>query len=234
MVVETKADLTSSFQWDQGDGNVWLYDGAIVTVTKDPEPLNNGIYYLSSSVNYETSSNWIKSGTGTGFGNSLLRYGEIYVSDIAGDCNYNAASASGDFTASFSTDSLLDNVKIECDFYTPLDDTDYNVLVEIISLQDTNLVNFDRTIIQHVIRNKTTNGFELHLTETGQFVQDIQANVRIESTVKGGGDGGGIISPGTSSYALSSSYAETASFAEVSISSSYAETASYVETRFIH
>ena len=37
-----QSDLTSSFQWDQGDGNVWLYDGAIVTVTKDQNHLIMG------------------------------------------------------------------------------------------------------------------------------------------------------------------------------------------------
>ena len=64
-LVETLADLTGATTWN-ASGNVWLYDGAIVSVSNDLDPQNNGIYFLKDADNYDNIDNWVKVGEGTG------------------------------------------------------------------------------------------------------------------------------------------------------------------------
>jgi len=66
-LVGTKADLTGATTWNQS-GQVWLYDGAIVSVGSDPIAENNGIYFLSAATNYTDINSWVKAGTGEGGG----------------------------------------------------------------------------------------------------------------------------------------------------------------------
>lgn len=64
-LVGVKADLTGATTWN-ASGNIWLFDGAIVSVSNDPDPLNNGIYFLKDADNYDDIDNWVKVGEGTG------------------------------------------------------------------------------------------------------------------------------------------------------------------------
>jgi hypothetical protein len=66
-LVGTHADLILPATWC-ASGAVWLYDGAIVVVSSDPTPANNGIYWLCDAVNYTCTCSWIKAGSGTGAG----------------------------------------------------------------------------------------------------------------------------------------------------------------------
>jgi hypothetical protein len=59
--------LTATTTWN-ASGNVWLYDGAIVSVRNDADSNKNGIYYLCDSTNYNLTCSWIKAGTGVGAG----------------------------------------------------------------------------------------------------------------------------------------------------------------------
>jgi len=64
-LVGTKADLTGATTWN-ASGQVWLYDGAIVSVAQDPTIENNGIYFLASASTYTDINSWVKAGTGEG------------------------------------------------------------------------------------------------------------------------------------------------------------------------
>lgn len=66
MTVDTYADLTTPSVWEDSEGLVWLYNGAIVSVSNDPTPSNNGVYYLSDANNYTSNSSWTKIGSATG------------------------------------------------------------------------------------------------------------------------------------------------------------------------
>jgi len=66
-LVGTKADLTGATTWNQS-GDIWLFDGAIVSVGSDPTTDNNGIYFLSDAVNYDNINSWKKADSGTGSG----------------------------------------------------------------------------------------------------------------------------------------------------------------------
>lgn len=63
--VDTYLDLTNPTTWNQS-GEVWLYNGAIVTVANDSDASNNGIYWLCDAANYTNPDSWIKSGVGSG------------------------------------------------------------------------------------------------------------------------------------------------------------------------
>jgi hypothetical protein len=64
-LVGTYADLTLPATWC-ASGQVWLYDGAIVAVSSDVTPSNNGIYFLKDSLNYTNTCSWIKVSSGGG------------------------------------------------------------------------------------------------------------------------------------------------------------------------
>ena len=57
--VGTLADLILPATWEDGDSNIWLYNGAIVSVGDDPISENNGIYFLKDADNYTVMSNWV-------------------------------------------------------------------------------------------------------------------------------------------------------------------------------
>lgn len=59
-LVGTKADLILPATWQDANSNVWLYDGAIVAVSSDSTPANNGVYRLSLATGYTNINNWIK------------------------------------------------------------------------------------------------------------------------------------------------------------------------------
>lgn len=66
-VVNTYADLTDPSTWVDANGNVWLYNGAIVGVANDASTTRNGIYILLDAANYTVGSSWsIASSSGGG------------------------------------------------------------------------------------------------------------------------------------------------------------------------
>lgn len=61
-LVGTYADLTNPSTWEDSEGNIWLYNGAIVSVGDDPTPSNNGIYFLNDASDYTSPQSWIRQG----------------------------------------------------------------------------------------------------------------------------------------------------------------------------
>ncbi|NJO89528.1 MAG: hypothetical protein HC831_11705 [Chloroflexia bacterium] len=61
MVVNNYTDLILPNTWQDGNNNIWLFDGAIVSVANDP---SGGIYYLADADNYDDYASWIPSGIG--------------------------------------------------------------------------------------------------------------------------------------------------------------------------
>lgn len=57
LVVNTYAELTQASTWADTDSKVWLYDGMIVSVTKDSED-KNGVYILTNKDLYNQASSW--------------------------------------------------------------------------------------------------------------------------------------------------------------------------------
>ena len=78
-LVDYKSDLTGATTWNQS-GQIWLYDGAFVSVGKDPVTENRGLYFLLDAANYNDITKWIKIGDGggtiTGGTNGLSVYGK--------------------------------------------------------------------------------------------------------------------------------------------------------------
>ena len=60
MKAECKADLVKPETWRLANGEIWLFDGLIVAVATDVNPLNNGLYMLLSAANYTQESSWMK------------------------------------------------------------------------------------------------------------------------------------------------------------------------------
>jgi hypothetical protein len=67
-VVGSYTDLIDPSTWADGDGNIWLYKGAIVSVADDP---SSGIYFLSDENNYTDYNYWIPAGSNTQVDSSL-------------------------------------------------------------------------------------------------------------------------------------------------------------------
>ena len=106
-----------------------------------------------------------------------MRYGEIQVGDIGSGTSGNVTTI-GDFTTVKHNNSHRSH--FVCTFNTPISNTNYNVLVEKISLND---IENDGDLKSHVVYNKSTTGFTISQDESESTVQDLQFNVRIESTV---------------------------------------------------
>ena len=64
LVVDTKANLISPAIWQDGDSNVWLFTGIVVSVISDPSTENNGLYFLTDELNYTNPTKWSKLGEG--------------------------------------------------------------------------------------------------------------------------------------------------------------------------
>lgn len=64
IVVQQKSDLRLPPTWADSEGGVWLYTGMLVSVTADPTPSNNGLYFLLDADNYTESLSWTKIGSG--------------------------------------------------------------------------------------------------------------------------------------------------------------------------
>jgi len=55
--VQYYTDLVNQSTWEDSNGYVWLYKGAIVVVTEDP---SSGLYWLTDAANYGNYDNWRK------------------------------------------------------------------------------------------------------------------------------------------------------------------------------
>ncbi len=75
-IVGLASDLTLPTTWQAKDNTVYTYIGMRVTVTNDPSPANNGVYWLIAD-DYTQNANWVKLGEG-GSGQT-----EIYVQATA-------------------------------------------------------------------------------------------------------------------------------------------------------
>jgi len=69
MRVGVYEDLVDPSTWVDGNGNAWLFDGALVVVSTDPSA---GIYWLRDADNYTNYSNWEQTGTINPFDTSLI------------------------------------------------------------------------------------------------------------------------------------------------------------------
>lgn len=89
-LVNTYSDLTTPSTWEDDGGNVWLYNGAIVSVGSDPTTINNGIYYLCDVDNYTDSCSWVKQGASSGDIDAVngLTHDEGLIT-LGGDLNEN-------------------------------------------------------------------------------------------------------------------------------------------------
>lgn len=63
MRVQNYSDLIDPSTWRDLDGNIWLFDGALVVVANEPE---GGVYWLKDSSNYADYASWEKAGKTTG------------------------------------------------------------------------------------------------------------------------------------------------------------------------
>jgi hypothetical protein len=61
-VVSDAGDLTKIATWQDADGNVWLYDGLIVTVPNTNNPSAPEVYVLKDKDNYGRRDAWLKLG----------------------------------------------------------------------------------------------------------------------------------------------------------------------------
>lgn len=61
-VVSDSGDLTKIATWQDADGNVWLYDGLIVTVLNTNNPSAPEVYVLKDKDNYGRRDAWLKLG----------------------------------------------------------------------------------------------------------------------------------------------------------------------------
>jgi hypothetical protein len=77
------SDLIDPSTWADSGGNVWLYDGIIVSVSNDTS-VKNGAYFLTNANSYTDSSYWDKL---------------IFATDVSG-------GGSGDVTKSYVDSSL--------------------------------------------------------------------------------------------------------------------------------
>ena len=120
---------------------------------------------------------------GGGGGSSLLKYGEIQVGDIG--TGTGSLATVGDFTATksvFNVSGLSFASTINCVFNTPLPNTEYNVITEVVSLHTTDqILEFNEDPSPLIVFDKTINGFKIHSEDVYETTQNLQINVRIES-----------------------------------------------------
>jgi hypothetical protein len=60
LVVSTKADLINPTVWQDINSNIWIYKGITVSVTSDPNPSLNGLYFLIDEALYTDYTSWVK------------------------------------------------------------------------------------------------------------------------------------------------------------------------------
>lgn len=58
-LVDKKLDLINPATWEQENGDIWIYNGMIVSVGNDTDD-NNGVYQLRNKENYTLEESWYK------------------------------------------------------------------------------------------------------------------------------------------------------------------------------
>lgn len=118
-LVDTKADLTGATTWNQ-TGNIWLFDGAIVSVASDPTTDNNGVYFLKDAANYNNIGSWEKIEAGGGTGDVTGATNGLSVSTdgttillggtLTGDTTFSGATLnySDDYSGTYTNRSIPD------------------------------------------------------------------------------------------------------------------------------
>ena len=114
MLVGTKADLTIPGTWEDTNSNIWLFDGAIVSVSQDPSTENNGIYFLKDADNYTNIDNWVLAGSGSQGDSSLgfINVGDgsagVFAGiDSSGNVQFRTISGSGPIVVSQSGNTIV-------------------------------------------------------------------------------------------------------------------------------
>lgn len=59
-LVNNKTSLIDLATWLQTDGGIYLYDGLIVSVAKDENSNNNGLYFLNDAASFNKENSWSK------------------------------------------------------------------------------------------------------------------------------------------------------------------------------
>ena len=84
MLVDNKSDLILPSTWQDNELNIWLFDGAIVSVGADPSIANRGIYFLKDAVNYTNIENWVLAGSQGDVSINFLNVGDGSAGVFAG------------------------------------------------------------------------------------------------------------------------------------------------------
>ena len=113
MVVSAYSALTNSTTWEDSDSLVWLYDGAIVAVSNDPDFSKNGLYFLKDADNYNLTSSWEKLGAASGSTlNDVQNIGSgvgVFSGITGTTINLRSIVGSGNTNVALSGDSIIVN-----------------------------------------------------------------------------------------------------------------------------
>ncbi|MFW6377179.1 MAG: hypothetical protein ACOCZ5_00900 [bacterium] len=60
-LVDYKSDLVDPSTWEDDNGDIWVFDGLVVSVAHDTS-VNNGVYFLKDKDNISDSDSWVKIG----------------------------------------------------------------------------------------------------------------------------------------------------------------------------
>src|ERR1035437_1241158 len=83
--VNLYSDLIDPSAWTDSNGNVWLYDGATVSVSNDASISKNGLYFLANSSSYINQNSWTKilSNSDISIGNTSCRILKDFYTDVS-------------------------------------------------------------------------------------------------------------------------------------------------------
>ena len=108
--VQYYADLVDPTAWEDSNGYVWLYKGAVVVVTEDP---SSGLYWLTDAANYQNYDSWrriVSSLTGEGADGINIGDGSAGVyagNDASGNLQFRTFSGSSGTTVTQVGDQII-------------------------------------------------------------------------------------------------------------------------------
>jgi len=141
MLVSSYENLVDPATWISSDGNIWLFNGAIVVVSADP---SSGVYWLKDSASYTDYASWIPVGTATPFDPTEL-YQYIDGSLAARDSSISELYSIVEILDS-SIGYLLD-WKIGVDASIIRIDSSLNVIFDQIDSLDASIVRIDSSLV---------------------------------------------------------------------------------------
>ena len=106
-VVKNFSGLTQSATWADLNGDIWLYDGAIVAVTNDTILANNGVYYLKDAANYNQPANWVKLESVSGGTYTFIQSGATVIVTAGSDVTIYTPVAPTDLSGFTDNTNLL-------------------------------------------------------------------------------------------------------------------------------